>query len=113
MLPPIWVRLKGPSATVAEHKREASTFDSHFKSEGHEFDSNDVTILVTETRWFQRGIKEAYYIATLDSDINQDKKRHTLSPVTALSRSHVTGFRPMCHMTSLAFFSTCDEISRM
>ena len=40
-----------------------------------------MSMLDTDSRWLQRGIKEAYYIAVLDPDLNQDRGRHTLSPV--------------------------------
>ena len=66
---------------LTEYKRESSPFGAHLKSEGHEFNPNDVKILDTDSRWLQRGIKEAYYIAALDPDLNQDPGRHTLSPV--------------------------------
>ena len=66
---------------LAEHKRELPPFGAHLKSEGHEFDPTDVKILDIDSRWLQRGIKEAYYIAALEPDLNQDRGRHTLSPV--------------------------------
>ena len=47
----------------------------------YEFDPNDVKIFDMDSRWLQRGIKEAYYIAALDPDLNQDQGWHTLSPV--------------------------------
>ena len=62
---------------LTEHKRESSLFKAHLKSEGHEFDPNDVKIMDTDSRWFHRGIKEVYYIAVLDPDLDQDRGRHT------------------------------------
>jgi hypothetical protein len=66
---------------LTEHKRDSSPFGAHLKSEGHEFDPSEVKILDSDSRWLQRGIKEAYYIAALDPDLNQDRGRHALSPV--------------------------------
>ena len=66
---------------LAEHKKQSSPFGAHLKSEGHEFDPSDVKILDTDSRWLQRGIKEAYYIATLEPDLKHNQGWHTLSSV--------------------------------
>ena len=66
---------------LTEHKRPSSPVGAHLHSEGHEFDTDNVKVLDSDSRWLQRGIKEAYYIAALDPDLNQDKGRHVLSGV--------------------------------
>ena len=78
---------------LAEHKREPSPVGTHLKSEGHKFDESNVKILDTDSRWLQRGIKEAYYIAAMDPDLNQDKGRHYLPPVyQPVIKSRDSGF---------------------
>ena len=72
----------------------------------------------TDSRWLQRGIKEAYYIAALDPDLNQDRGRHTVSPVyktsTTASSNHVTAGYPVVHMTRfLPLHSLSDEVPWM
>ena len=66
---------------LTEHQRDSSPFGAHLKSEGHKFTPQDAKILDSDSRWLQRGIKESFYIAALQPDLNQDKGRHTLSPV--------------------------------
>ncbi len=80
----------------------------------HETVVNDVKILDIETRWLQRGaIKEAYYNAALDQDLNQDKGHHTLSPVYASIIKKSCDWVSTHASHSLPLFSTSDEISRM
>ena len=65
---------------ITEHKKDSSPFGAHLKAEDHKF-PDDVQILDTDSRYLQRGIKEAYYIASLEPDLNQDKGRYSLSPI--------------------------------
>ena len=48
------------------------------KAVKHTFDQDEVKILDTEDRFFQRGVKEAVYIAAVKPDLNQALGRHPL-----------------------------------
>ncbi len=43
--------------------------------EGHSFTEENVKILDMDSRWLQRGIKEAYNIAAKEPNWNQDQGR--------------------------------------
>jgi hypothetical protein len=63
---------------VSEHSREASPVGEHMKGAKHTFDPDQVKILDTDARWYQRGVKEAVYIAATKPDLNKDLGRHLL-----------------------------------
>ena len=44
----------------------------------HNFDAKETKILDSDPKWFQRGVKEAIYIASVKPDLNQDSGRHHL-----------------------------------
>ena len=44
--------------------------------EGHSFTEENVKLLDMDSRWLQRGIKEAYNIAVKEPNLNQDQGRH-------------------------------------
>ena len=59
---------------------------AHMKGTKHTFVQEDVKILDTDARWFQRGVKESIYIATLQPDLNRDSGRH--APPHHLQEAH-------------------------
>ncbi|XP_072050085.1 uncharacterized protein [Amphiura filiformis] len=63
---------------VSEHKREPSPVGGHMRSARHSFDPGEVKVLDSDSRWFQRGVKEAVYIAASEPDLNKDQGRHPL-----------------------------------
>ncbi|XP_072023436.1 uncharacterized protein [Amphiura filiformis] len=63
---------------VSEHKREPSPVGGHMKAARHSFDPGEVKVLDSDSRWFQRGVKEAVYIAASEPDLNKDQGRHPL-----------------------------------
>ena len=98
---------------VAEHKREPSPVGAHSKDAKHKFNPEQFKILDSDPRWFQRGIKEAVYIAAAKPDLNRDfgchplpkayKKlieSHDLGSTSGRSRDHVTRSAPNVNTTS-------------
>ena len=71
---------KAPKAPDQWTQERLFPFGAHLKAEDHKF-PDDVKILETESRYLQRGINEAYYIASLEPDLNQNKGRYSLSPI--------------------------------
>ena len=60
----------GITSAVFEHMRES----------GHSFNNQDVDILSREPRWFERGVKEAIYVKTMNPSLNKHGGvRHKLS----------------------------------
>ena len=51
------------------------------KSLNHQFKQEDVDILNSDSRWFQRVVKESIYIAAYQPDLNKDKGRHQLPAI--------------------------------
>ncbi|XP_072041190.1 uncharacterized protein [Amphiura filiformis] len=70
------------SKRVSEHKREASPVGAHMRAAKHTFDPQEVQILDSDPRWYQRGVKEAIHIAATNPDLNKDLGRHPLPPPT-------------------------------
>lgn len=66
---------------VNEHKRENSPVGAHMLENHHHFENAAVDVLDKEPGWFQRGIKEAIYIAAHNPSMNQDRGRHFLPSV--------------------------------
>ena len=66
---------------VKEHKRDSSPVGEHLNNSGHVFSQDNVSILDKESRWFQRGVKEAIYITASKPSLNRDRGRHTLPSV--------------------------------
>ena len=69
-----------------EHKRPSSTSSEvsqhiHIESPGHHVDLEKVKILDRDSRYFERGIKEAVYIRALQPSLNRDGGRHRLPKV--------------------------------
>jgi hypothetical protein len=74
---------------MKEHRREASPVDAHMSSRRHSFREEDISILATDHRWFQRGVKEAIYINAASADLNLDRGRHHLPPIyNSLIKTH-------------------------
>ena len=70
-----------PLKRLKEHNRESSPVGSHMKTHSHQFKPEEVDILNTDSRWFQRGVKESIYIAAHNPDLNKDRGRHHLPAV--------------------------------
>ena len=52
-------------------------------------------ILTVDTKWFERGVKEAIYIRALKPSLNKDGGRYNLPAVwTNIIRSRVQGTKP-------------------
>ena len=52
----------------------------HSIHQGHTIGWDNTTILDREPKWFERGVKEAYYIRSNAHTLNRDSGRHQLSP---------------------------------
>ena len=68
---------------IVEHKRESSPVGAHMKERRHSFEVDDIKIIDNEDKWFQRGVKEAIHIHSLNPSLNRDRGRHILPPVYA------------------------------
>ena len=78
---------------LKEHKRESSPVGEHLTHTQHHFEKDNVQVLDKEARWFQRGVKEAVYIATRNPTLNRDQGRHNLPSVySSLIQSHCREF---------------------
>ena len=51
-------------------------------------------ILTAESRWFERRVKEAIYIRTLNPSLNRDGGRYNLPPVWDIIKKRVKADRP-------------------
>ena len=58
---------------MTEHKRESSPVGAHLTSLKHKFQPDNISVLDRETRWFQRGVKEAIHIAANNPSLNRDR----------------------------------------
>lgn len=65
---------------VSEHKREASPVGQHLQRFKHELDEN-IKVLDSDSRWFERGVREAVHIRSRSPSLNRDQGRHSLPPV--------------------------------
>ena len=69
-----------------EHRRRSSTTSEvakhiHVEQPEHSVELDNTDILTTESRWFERGVKEAIYIRALNPSLNRDGGRYNLPPV--------------------------------
>ncbi|XP_019619742.1 PREDICTED: uncharacterized protein LOC109466463 [Branchiostoma belcheri] len=65
---------------ISEHKRESSPVAQHMQTYKHQ-PGKKVTILDRESRWFERGVKEAVHIRSRSPSLNRDQGRHRLPPI--------------------------------
>ena len=73
-------------ARFSEHRRPSSTTSEvakhiHTDQPEHTVKLDNIEILTTEPRWFERGVKEAIYISALNPSLNWDGGRYNLPPV--------------------------------
>jgi hypothetical protein len=66
---------------IKEHKRESSLVGAHLIQEDHQTDKDCVKILSSETKWFEREVKEAIHIVAERPSLNRDRGRHNLPAV--------------------------------
>ena len=69
-----------------EHRRPSSTISEiskhiHIEHPEHSVELENTEILTTESRWFERGVKEAIYIRALNASLNRDGGRYNLPAV--------------------------------
>ncbi|CAH1248695.1 CSMD3 [Branchiostoma lanceolatum] len=65
---------------ISEHKRDSSPVAQHMQTYKHQ-PTKKVTILDRESRWFERGVKEAVHIRSRSPSLNRDQGRHRLPPI--------------------------------
>ena len=79
---------------MTEHKRESSPVGAHLHSHHHSFEADNISVLDRDSRWFQRGVKEAIHIAATSPTLNRDRGRHVLPAVynsLIVAQSHDSG----------------------
>ena len=69
-----------------EHRRPSSNTSEvsrhiHQENPDHKVDITNTSILTTEPKWFERGVKEAIYIRANKPTLNRDGGRYMLPPV--------------------------------
>ena len=67
---------------LKEHKRESSPVGEHLAHSHHCFKEENVNVLDKDSRWFQRGVKEAIHIAANNPTLHRDRGRHHLPAVS-------------------------------
>ncbi|KAI8505639.1 Baculoviral IAP repeat-containing protein 6 [Branchiostoma belcheri] len=71
----------GPARDLTQNlKRDSSPVAQHMQTYKHQ-PGKKVTILDRESRWFERGVKEAVHIRSRSPSLNRDQGRHRLPPV--------------------------------
>jgi len=73
-------------ARFMEHRRPSSTGSEvsghlHSDQEGHDISIEDTKMLCVESKYFERGVKEAIQIRRLRPSLNRDGGRHTLPSI--------------------------------
>ncbi|XP_064635226.1 uncharacterized protein LOC135492606 [Lineus longissimus] len=73
-------------ARFLEHRRPSSTTSEvsrhiHTAEPGHNIDIENAKVFEVEPRWYERGVKEAIHIRTLQPTLNKDGGRHNRSPI--------------------------------
>ena len=66
---------------LKEHKMNSSVVCHHAKLNKHKIDMDNVEIVDRDSRWFERGVREAIYIRARSPSLNRDLGRHTLPPI--------------------------------
>ncbi len=67
---------------IKEHSRDSSPVGNHMDFHQHKLDSDNIKILDRESRWFQRGVREALQICSRSPSLNRDRGRYHLPPST-------------------------------
>ena len=73
-------------ARFSEHPRPSSRTSEvskhiHVDHPQHSIELKNTEVLPTESRWFERGVKEAICIRALNPSLNRDGGRYNLPPV--------------------------------
>ena len=66
---------------LSEHRRESSPVGLHMNEQRHKFQEKEVKIVDRESRWFERGVREAIHIRSRSPSLNRDQGRHLLPPI--------------------------------
>ena len=82
-----------------KHRRPSSITSEvskhiHIEHPEHSVELENTEILTTESRWFERGVKEAIYIRALNPSLNRDGGRYNLPPVWDIIKKRVKTDRP-------------------
>ena len=66
---------------LKEHHKDSSPVGHHMGYNNHELDSQNIRIVDRDSRWFQRGVREAIEIRSRSPTLNRDRGRHNLPSV--------------------------------
>ena len=75
---------------LKEHQKDSSPVGHNMGYNQHKVDSQNIRIIDRDSRWFQRGVREAIQIRSRSPTLNRDRGRHNLPPSTTPSYCHVT-----------------------
>ena len=66
---------------LKEHIKASSPVGHHMGYNKHKVDSQNIRIVDRDSRWFQRGVREAIRILSRSPTLNRDRGRHNLPSV--------------------------------
>ena len=66
---------------LKEHQKDSSPVGHHMWYNKHKVDSQNIRIVDRDSRWFQRGVREAIQIRSRSPTLNRDRGRHNLPSV--------------------------------
>ena len=66
---------------LKEHQKDSSPVGHHMGYNKHNVDSQNIRIVDRDSRWFQRGVREAIQIRSRSPTLNRDRGRHNLPSV--------------------------------
>ena len=66
---------------LKEHQKDSSPVGHHMGYSKHKVDSQNIRIVDRDSRWFQRGVREAIQIRSRSPTLNRDRGRHNLPSV--------------------------------
>ena len=79
---------------LKEHQKDSSPVGHHMGYSKHKVDSQNIRIIDRDSRWFQRGVRDAIQIRSRSPTLNRDRGRHILPSVyNTIVRSRDTRMR--------------------
>ncbi len=65
---------------LKEHVKDSSPVGHHMGFHKHKLDAENIKIVDRESRWFQRGVREALHIRSRSPSLNRDRGRQNIPP---------------------------------
>ena len=85
---------------LKEHQKDSSPVGHHMGYNKHKVDSQKIRIADSDSRWFQRGVREVIQIRSRSPTLNRDRGRHNLPSVyNTIVRSRA--WQRRCHLSKI------------